>query len=153
MKDSQEWFFQGNDRSHQPWSKQTNKKANQKTEENFGDKNVLGKRKSKFYKGEVMLDHRLISCTISTYSAAWSEPVSQLISTCQPLIHIKNTKKTPKDVMMAQLNSPASTRTTVWVRLRHLNWSYSTSAFRWTPAWLFILHQWISRRIRTEEAG
>ena len=34
-------------------SKQTNKKANQKTEENFGDKNVLGKRKSKFYKGEV----------------------------------------------------------------------------------------------------
>ena len=30
------------------------------------------------------LYHCLISCAISTYSAAWSEPVSQLISTCQP---------------------------------------------------------------------
>ena len=33
------------------------------------------------------LDHRLISFTISTYSAAWSEPVRQLISTSQPLDH------------------------------------------------------------------
>lgn len=32
-------------------NKQT-KKANQNTEENFGDKSVLGKRKSKFYKDE-----------------------------------------------------------------------------------------------------
>ena len=31
------------------------------------------------------LDHRLISFTISTYSATWSESVSQLISTRQPL--------------------------------------------------------------------
>ena len=31
------------------------------------------------------LSHRLISCVISAYSVAWSESVSQLISTCQPL--------------------------------------------------------------------
>ena len=31
------------------------------------------------------LSHCLISCMISAYSAAWSVPVSQLISTCQQL--------------------------------------------------------------------
>lgn len=55
-----------------------------------------------------------------------------LIDTAQKGL-IKNTKKTPKDVTMAQLNSPASTRTTVWVCPRHLNLSYSAGAFCWTP--------------------
>lgn len=54
MKDSQEWFLQGSDRvaSHDE-NKQTKKQTQRKnTEENFGDKSVLGKRKSKFYKDE-----------------------------------------------------------------------------------------------------
>ena len=32
-----------------------------------------------------LLEHSLISCAISSYSTAWSVPVSHFISTCQPL--------------------------------------------------------------------